>query len=235
MMRTVLKALCAIQKDLSAAGIAKGDTNSFDKYKFRGIDSVLNALAPILSRHGVVIIPSVTSSDIRTVPTAKGGNQNRAKVTVDYTLYDSEGDSITHSFVGEGLDRGDKAISKACTAAYKYFLFEAFCIPVEGTPDADTESPEVGEALPDKPLEQWCQELVGSITEVKEGIESEDLSRAAQAWFELNEEEKRALWVAPTRIEGGKRVDNTHAPFTTKEREIMKSSEFKTAFHGESK
>ena len=144
-MKAILTALCAVQKDLAQAGIAKNDTNTFDKYKFRGIDAVLNALAPILSKHGVIIMPSVTSSEIRQVTSSQGKPQQHAKVTVDYTLYCEQGESITHSFVGEGMDRGDKAINKACTAAYKYFLFEAFCIPVEGTPDADTDSPEVGD------------------------------------------------------------------------------------------
>ncbi|GAF94134.1 unnamed protein product, partial [marine sediment metagenome] len=127
MSHTVLKALCAVQKDLAQAGISKADTNTFDNYKFRGIDAVLNALAPILSRHGVIIMPSVVSSEIRSVTTSQGKPQQHAKVTVEYTLYDVEGDSIKHCFVGEGMDRGDKAINKACTAAYKYFLFEAFC------------------------------------------------------------------------------------------------------------
>lgn len=147
MTKTVLKALCAVQKDLAEVGIAKNDNNKFDDYKFRGIDAVLNAMAPILSRHGVVIIPSVVECEIRTVTSSQGKPQNHAKVKAEYTLYDEDGDSITHSFYGEGMDRGDKAVNKACTAAYKYFLFEAFCIPVEGTPDADSESPEIGEAV----------------------------------------------------------------------------------------
>lgn len=147
MTKTVLKALCAVQKDLSEIGIAKNDNNKFDDYKFRGIDAVLNAMAPVLSRHGVVIIPSVVECEIRTVTSSQGKPQNHAKVKTEFTLYDEDGDSITHSFYGEGMDRGDKAVNKACTAAYKYFLFEAFCIPVEGTPDADSESPEIGEAV----------------------------------------------------------------------------------------
>lgn len=230
LMRTVLRALCAVQKDLAAAGISKGDTNTFDNYKFRGIDAVLNALAPILSKHQVIIMPSVTSSEIRQVMSSQGKPQQHAKVSVEYTLYDAEGDHITHTFVGEGMDRGDKAINKACTAAYKYFLFEAFCIPVEGTPDADRESPEI---IPDKPLEQCVEDLADSILAIKEGIESGDIASAAQCWFELDDEEKRSIWVAPSQIVDGKRVERPHAPFTTHERDVMKSQEFKTAFHGE--
>lgn len=141
--RTIFKALTGVQRDIAAKGIAKNDTNTFDKYKFRGIDAVLNALAPIFAHHGVILAPSVKDRESRAVQTAKGGSMNHTTVTMEFTLYDEHGDSIAHTFPGEAMDRGDKSINKACTAAYKYFLFEVFCIPVEGAGDADSESHEV--------------------------------------------------------------------------------------------
>lgn len=140
--RTIFKALNAVQSELAALGIGKNQTNNFDKYKYRGIDDVLNSLAPILSKNGVLIFPSVKEKEIVTVTTAKGGSMNHATLCVDYTLYDSAGDSVTHTSYGEAMDRGDKAINKAMTAAYKYFLFQAFCIPLVGS-DADSESHEM--------------------------------------------------------------------------------------------
>jgi hypothetical protein len=74
-----------------------------------------------------------------------------------------------------------------------------------------------------KTLDDWKHELSKSIVAVKEGIAGGDLSAAAEAWFELDKEEMQALWVAPSN--GG--------PFTTQEREIMKSSAFKEAHFGE--
>jgi hypothetical protein len=145
-MRTIFKALSAVQTELAAKGIAKGDTNTFDNYKFRGIDAVLNALAPILAKNGVVLVPSVDESEIRTISSGSGKAMNHCKVKMSFTFYDSEGDSITHTFHGEAMDRGDKSLNKAATAAYKYFLFQAFTIPVEGTPDADSETHEIDAA-----------------------------------------------------------------------------------------
>jgi hypothetical protein len=40
------------------------------------------------------------------------------------------------------MDSGDKAISKAQTAAVKYFLLKAFLVPTTDEPDADAVSPE---------------------------------------------------------------------------------------------
>jgi hypothetical protein len=139
---TVLKALSAVQQDLAAIGIAKNQTNEYDKYKFRGIDDVLNAMAPILAKHGVMIIPSIGEVITNQVPTAKGGIQFHTTIRIDYTLYNSEGDHIKHSAIGEAMDRGDKSINKAMSAAYKYFLFQCFCIPLQGQ-DADGESHEI--------------------------------------------------------------------------------------------
>lgn len=62
-----------------------------------------------------------------------------------------------------------------------------------------------------------------SIDTISQGIKDGDLSSAAQAWFELTDDEKKSIWVAPTK--GG--------PFTTDETKVIKSSEFRKAYYGE--
>lgn len=140
--RTIFRALSDVQSALSKQGIAKNQTNSHQRYKFRGIDDVLNTLAPILSESGVLVIPSVVDKEIKVGATKNGGVSSHAIVTVEYTLYDRFGDSITHKAYGEAIDTSDKAVNKAFTAAYKYFLFQAFCIPIDGIEDADQTQPE---------------------------------------------------------------------------------------------
>lgn len=68
-------------------------------------------------------------------------------------------------------------------------------------------------------LSQAVAALQGSIAAIKEGIETGNLSKAAEAWYELTQAEQESIWVAPTK--GG--------PFTTKEREVIKSAEFRKA------
>jgi len=65
-------------------------------------------------------------------------------------------------------------------------------------------------------------EFVHTISAVKLGISNQDFSSAAEAWFELDHEQMARVWKAPTK--GG--------CFTTKEREIMRSTEFKEARYG---
>tara|TARA_Y100000114_G_C11749680_1_gene323573 strand:+ start:931 stop:1524 length:594 start_codon:yes stop_codon:yes gene_type:complete len=61
-----------------------------------------------------------------------------------------------------------------------------------------------------------------SIVAVKEGIALGNLSEAAEEWFTLDDDVKTALWVAPTR--GG--------VFTTSERDVIRSSEFRQSHYG---
>lgn len=53
------------------------------------------------------------------------------------------------------------------------------------------------------------------------GADCDEFKSAAEAWFELSDEEKGSLWVAPTK--GG--------IFTTEEREVMKSKEFRESYN----
>lgn len=81
-------------------------------------------------------------------------------------------------------------------------------------------------AIPDPPLyrlrELWrvTEENMGYVTEIKEGIETGDYAHAGRSWFTLDKEIKNALWVAPTK--GG--------IFTTQERNIIRSPEFREAY-----
>ena len=83
---------------------------------------------------------------------------------------------------------------------------------------------QVTEEIGKADYEKLCRELEESITAIKEGIEKQDLSSAAEAWFELSDFEKENLWRAPSK--GG--------CFTTIERNTIKSQEFRESYYGTS-
>lgn len=72
----------------------------------------------------------------------------------------------------------------------------------------------------DESYDELCQRLSEFIAEIKIGINKSDYARAAYTWAILPEEDKMALWKAPSK--GG--------CFTTEERAIMKSPEFRQAY-----
>jgi hypothetical protein len=71
-------------------------------------------------------------------------------------------DGSSHSIkaYGEALDAGDKATSKAMTAAYKYALLQTFCIPISGSEDADADSHKLRRmSHAPEPVQGWDQWL----------------------------------------------------------------------------
>lgn len=126
--------LLKVQEELSA--LAKTEQNKQQGWAFRGIDSVMNALHPLFVKHKVIVIPEVLSIKNSTATRNGGGVLNYCKVKVKYTFCAEEG-STSCIMVGEAMDTGDKATSKALSIAYKYAMFQTFCIPTEDDPDRD--------------------------------------------------------------------------------------------------
>jgi hypothetical protein len=122
--------------------IAKEQRNTAQGYQFRGIDQFLNALHPLMAKHGVYVTPSVESIE-RTERQGKSSVLLYAIATVRFTFRAADGSSVDCVTVGEGMDSGDKATNKAMSAAYKYALMQTFAVPTEDMIDGDAESPEV--------------------------------------------------------------------------------------------
>lgn len=144
----VYAAIAAVMKDLSIAGLSKTNRNSAQGYNFRGIDDAYNVLAPILSRHGLVILPRVLNRASETRKSAKGGDLFYVTVEAEFDIIAADdGSKHTVKTFGEAMDSADKATNKAMSAAYKYMAFQAFCIPTIGDNDADATTHEVAQAL----------------------------------------------------------------------------------------
>lgn len=150
----VYQCISAVQADLAHDGIGKNDTNTFDRYKFRGIDAVYNALAPLLAKHGLNILPRILARDVQERVSKKGDPMFYVTVEAEFDLVSAH-DGSTHTVrtYGEAMDRSDKATNKAMAAAYKYMAFLTFAIPTEGDNDADASTPEV-EARPEPKAEK---------------------------------------------------------------------------------
>lgn len=134
----VYKAISAVMAELSKDGITKNNKNQQQGYSFRGIDNVYNALAPILSKNGLVILPRVLSREVTERATKSGSALFYVVVQVEFDLVCAEdGSKHTIATIGEAMDSADKATNKAMSAAYKYACIQAFCIPTEGDNDAD--------------------------------------------------------------------------------------------------
>jgi hypothetical protein len=140
----VLQAISAVMTDLAREGIGKDRKNEAQGYKFRGIDDVYNALAPILARNHLVITPRCLTRSKEMIPTKSGGSMFYVNVDMEFTLASAvDGSTTLAQMFGEAMDSGDKATNKAMSAAYKYMAMQVFCIPTEGDNDAEAHTPQL--------------------------------------------------------------------------------------------
>jgi len=134
----IIKQLSQVMEDVGA--VRKTERNTHQSFNFRGIDNVVNAVSPALRKHGVVVVPTVNTSEAETVEI--GQNRTRmgyVRVNVTYTFYAQDGSSIATTVVAESMDSGDKATAKAMSVAFRTALLQTLCLPTdEADPDADT-------------------------------------------------------------------------------------------------
>ena len=109
--------------------IAKDRRNDKQGFNFRGIDEIMNELQPVLKKHGLFVVPCVRDVQRQEIQSKNGGTLLYSIVTMDYTMYSSDGTFVKGATIGEGMDSGDKASNKAMAVALKYFLLQTFCIP----------------------------------------------------------------------------------------------------------
>lgn len=137
-MATLVSLLTDIKREVGAVG--KGERNAQQGFNFRGIDAVINAVAPALIDAGVIVTPNVRTYEHGTVEVgSKRTPMGHARVVVEYTFHGPDGDTIVCSAPGEAMDSGDKATAKAMSVAYRTALLQALSLPTtDPDPDATT-------------------------------------------------------------------------------------------------
>ncbi len=141
--KAIYESINAITADLvKAGGISKDRQNQQQHYNFRGIDDVLNELAPLLVKHRVVILPKVIERHKDVRETQKGNALYYTVVDCEFSFVSSvDGSREVVRIPGEAMDSADKSTNKAISAAMKYACIMTFCIPTE-VDDADATTPE---------------------------------------------------------------------------------------------
>lgn len=148
----IFESISAVMGEIGAIG--KNSRNQQQGFMFRGIDAVMNAINPALTKYKVFIVPEIIEQTREERTTAKGGLLIYSICKVKYTFYAEDGSSVTAVVIGEGMDSGDKATNKAMSIAFKYACFQVFCIPTEEMKDPDADSPDPAPRGRQKPNEE---------------------------------------------------------------------------------
>lgn len=189
----VVQALARVQAEIGgveklsgaerkARGLGGGDGGI--NYAYRGIDQIAAAAQPLFGRHGVVISPTVLSSDVTQIE-LNGRPWTDTTVLVDWTIYGPGGveDRITARTEGQGRDNSDKGRNKAMTGAFKNLLLRLLCIgdpgddPDNHTYESDTHTPV------DTPVDLELEDAIAVLARIKsfKGQAFADELRAAAA------------------------------------------------------
>lgn len=129
--------VAAIKASVGAVG--KTSRNQDQGYDFRGVDAVVNAVAPVLNEHGVIVAPVSTVAGHRDVTTSRGKPARECTVTVTYRWTGPAGDHMDTQVTGEAMDQGDKGAAKAMSVAYRICLLQTLNLPThDRDPDHDT-------------------------------------------------------------------------------------------------
>ena len=147
---TLIDALSAIQGEIGAVGKDGKAHASMGGYSFRGIDAVMNALHPLLAKHGVVIAPTIV--DHQLTPFAGYSKPHTITIlTIDYNVHGPNGEKLDPPVraIGYGIDNTDKGPGKAQSYAFKSAIGQLFSLPTDD-PEMDNEqTPEPQHLIPD--------------------------------------------------------------------------------------
>lgn len=149
-LQPVHEAWSAVMADVQAIG--KDSTNKDQNYMFRGVDAVMNAVGPVLRKHGVFVLPAeVLAITYRDVRTSRDKPAREVTVRVRYRIVGPRGDDMFAESPGESMDFGDKGTAKAMSVAYRILFLQGLTIPTHDVePDASTyeRANETGPVLP---------------------------------------------------------------------------------------
>lgn len=137
----VYGAIHHVMEDMAKSGVGKNKQNTQQNFTYRGVDDVMDALAPSLARHGLIIVPHVREHSTVERESRNGGKLFHTLLQIDYDFICVKDGStqLVGPIYGEAMDAGDKATNKAMATAYKYACVQTFCIPITGDdPDGAT-------------------------------------------------------------------------------------------------
>jgi hypothetical protein len=146
--RPLVRKIATIMAEISR--IPKRGRHSNLRYDYVQEADLMDLLRDRMADQGVVIFPSVRAHQMLESRDDRGRVNFLTTVTLEITMIDSEsGDELTTTWIGQGMDAGDKGYYKAYTGAIKYFMLKTFLISTGD--EATTPMPPPHERRPRQP------------------------------------------------------------------------------------
>jgi hypothetical protein len=130
--------LLEIQKEVDS--IVKDGENLSDKYSYASGTAVLSVIRPLMNKHGLLLIPGVTSAVLHEGQSKSGTTRFMTEIFYNMTWVDVDsGETLCVPSYAQGVDlAGERSVGKAGTYNEKIFLLKFFHIPTDkDDPDGD--------------------------------------------------------------------------------------------------
>ena len=133
-----------VQSELSTF-VEKEGTNTFSKYDYVMLGTILSKIKPVLTKHQLTLTASVVEGDCKLEFQNDKVFYSIGNCKVDTTLADVEtGESLTNSSFGFATDKnGDKALFKAITGARKYGISTLLGLQWDSTDEPENDTPDL--------------------------------------------------------------------------------------------
>lgn len=200
----IYPALNSVMTEINA--IAKDRVNQQQRFNFRGIDDVYNAIHPCCAKHGVFSTSTVVSAERQHFKSKSGAAGVHTTARIRYRFYTLDGSYVETEVLAEASDYGDKSYSKVMAIAHKYALLQIFMVPTQNQQeDPDAQSPEparkkafnkdnekhrdhLNKKLKEMDVPEFCWDIVA---EEMNGKQGEDLNDVVKEVMSVQTEPKQ--------------------------------------------
>jgi hypothetical protein len=135
---TAVRAWSRVMAEVRAIGKNENfDGGRAGRFKFRGIETALNAFGPACRKHGVLVIQHKVETEYRDISTSSGGRMRECTALVTFRIYGPDGSFFDSQAAGEASDSGGRSTPKAQSIALRTLLINNGLVPTEDRdPDA---------------------------------------------------------------------------------------------------
>lgn len=173
----IYEALRNVQNYMYQNPIAKEGVNTFQKYKYRGIDQIIQAFSKPLHDNNIL---TVVQPDLKvSTKFLEDGRSTLTRVVGTLRFISTEdGSYVDRSYVGHSKSQQGKDLESARSFAYRNSLLETFCVPFEGVVE-----PELEGIDKDAPAENGSEE-VSIIDDFKKDLaKCQDVASAKEVYL----------------------------------------------------
>ena len=180
----IYQRVLAVMSELSY--VQKGDKTVNNQYRFVGHDAVSEAIHPMLVKHGIAMIPSVSGWK-------QDGNRTEVDVTVSFINADKPEDRFEVQTFGFGVDQQDKGPGKAVSYATKYAVLKTFVLETGDDPEKDNIN-HVPAAESTKAKSASKQIIQAAVSMLDAAAATSDNAKTLESWTDMADELKKLVW-----------------------------------------